>query len=61
MGAFVVIRHARAAEIAEALGDPGIKVDARAHYLRLTPDILTRPAEITDAAAAVARACRAFG
>ena len=61
MGAFVVIRHARAAELAEALGNAGIKVDARAQYLRLTPDILTRPAEITDAAAAVARACRALG
>lgn len=58
MGAFVVIRHARAADLAEALGNSGIKVDARAQYLRLTPDILTRPAEITDAAAAVARACR---
>ena len=42
-------------------GNFGIKVDARAQYLRLTPDILTRPAEITDAAAAVARACRALG
>ena len=61
MGAFVVIRHGHAAEIAEGLGNSGIKVDARAQYLRLTPDLLTRHAEITDAAAAVARACRAVG
>lgn len=59
MGAFVVIRHARAADIAGALGHCGIKVDARAHYLRLTPDILTRAAEISEAAAAVAKAVRA--
>ena len=58
MGAFVVIRRARAASIAEALGDCGIKVDARAQYLRLTPDILTRPAEVAEAAAAVAKALR---
>ena len=60
MGAFVVIRHARAADIAGALGYCGIKVDARAQYLRLTPDILTRAAEISEAAAPVAKAVRAL-
>jgi len=58
MGAFVVIRHTRAADLAEALGDLGIKVDARAQYLRLTPDILTRPAELVEAAVAAAKALR---
>ncbi len=58
MGAFAVVRHPRAANIAEALGDCGIQVDARAQYLRLTPDILTRPAEVVEAAAAVATVLR---
>lgn len=59
MGAFVVIRHVRAAGIAAALGSGGIGCDARAQYLRLTPDILTRPGELADAASAVAQALRA--
>lgn len=46
MGAFVVVRHERAGDIAAALGRRGITGDARGHYLRLTPDILTRPAEL---------------
>jgi kynureninase len=60
MGAFVVIRHVRASAIAEALGQVGIKGDARAQYLRLTPDILTRPVEIDATAPAVAAALRAM-
>lgn len=55
-GAFVVIRHPRAADIARELGRRGVDGDARAHYLRLTPDILTRPEDIESAASAVAAA-----
>ncbi len=55
-GAFVVVRHPRAADIAQWLARNGVDCDARAHYLRLTPDILTRPEEIEAAASAVSAA-----
>lgn len=61
MGAFVVIRQARASAIAGALAQVDIKCDARAQYLRLTPDILTRPEEIEITAPAVAVALRTVG
>lgn len=55
-GAFVVVRHPQARELAQDLGRRGVDCDARAHYLRLTPDLLTRPEELTVAASAVALA-----
>ena len=61
MGAFVVIRHARAGDIATALGHAGIKCDARGPYLRLTPDILTRPVEIETVAPILAATLREIG
>ena len=56
MGAFVVLRHQRAGQLAAAISAAGVKCDARAQYLRLTPDVLTRPDEITIAATVVATA-----
>lgn len=55
MGAFAVLRHPRAGELAAALAQRGIEGDARGPYLRLCPDILTRPAEIEAAAVALAQ------
>ena len=54
MGAFVVLRHERAAEFAAAISAAGVQCDARAQYVRLTPDLLTRPEEIVTAAQTVA-------
>ena len=58
MGAFVVLRHERAGELAAAIGNAGVKCDARAHYVRLTPDLLTRPDEIAIAATTAAAALK---
>ena len=54
MGAFVVIRHSRASELAAAICTAGVQCDARSQCLRLTPDVLTHAAEIEIAARAVA-------
>lgn len=55
MGAFVVIRHDNASAVAHQLAELGIKCDARARYLRLTPDILTRSEELDAVVPAVAK------
>jgi kynureninase len=49
-GAFVVIEHERANEIANALRCQGIIVDARRRYLRFCPDVLTTDDELVRAA-----------
>ena len=49
-GAFIVIEHARATAIAEALRAEGIVVDARGRYLRFCPDCLTTRDELARAA-----------
>ena len=56
MGAFVVIRHARAGELAQQLGRRGVDCDARGAFLRLTPDLLTRSEELAQAASIMAQA-----
>ncbi|HEY2815599.1 MAG TPA: aminotransferase class V-fold PLP-dependent enzyme [Casimicrobiaceae bacterium] len=53
-GAFVVVEHPRAVEVADGLRQLGIVVDARGRYLRWCPDCLTTDDELvrsTDAAA----------
>ncbi len=49
-GAFVVIEHERANEIATALRREGIIADARGRYLRFCPDLLTTDDELVRAA-----------
>ena len=53
-GAFVVVDHERAANVAEALCRQGIVVDARGRYLRFCPDCLTTDEELVRAAEAAA-------
>ena len=54
-GAFIVVPHAHATDVAKALRRRGVVGDARGSYLRLCPDILTTGAELERAAAEVAR------
>jgi kynureninase len=54
-GAFVVVTHPRAAEVALALRGQGIVTDARGRYLRFCPDVLTTDDELVRAAEAAAR------
>lgn len=49
-GAFLTLRHARAADLASELGLHGVRVDARGDYLRLCPDILNPDEELVEAA-----------
>jgi kynureninase len=49
-GAFIVIEHERANEIASALRRQSIVADARGRYLRFCPDILTADDELVRAA-----------
>jgi kynureninase len=53
-GAFVVIEHARATDVAQALRARGIVVDARGRHLRFCPDCLTTDDELIRAAEAAA-------
>jgi kynureninase len=55
-GAFVVVRRDDADALAERMGAQGIDVDARGHYLRLCPDILTTDGELVRAAEVLAGA-----
>jgi kynureninase len=48
-GAFIVIEHERASEIASALRRQGIVADARGRYLRFCPDLLTTDDELVRA------------
>jgi kynureninase len=52
-GAFVVIRHPQARELAAALGERGVVTDARDEWWRFCPDLLTTDAELAAAAAEV--------
>lgn len=52
-GAFLVVRHAKAVLLAEALREQKILVNARGNCLRLCPDCLTRQDELLQAAEAV--------
>jgi kynureninase len=54
-GAFVVVTHSRAAEVAESLRGQGIVTDARGRYLRFCPDVLTTDDELVQAAETAAR------
>lgn len=60
-GAFVVVRHPGAAQLAAALGNAGIDADARGGWLRLCPDVLTTEEEMVRAAEALAAALGAGG
>jgi kynureninase len=57
-GAFLVVAHERATDIADELRRRGVVTDARGRYLRLCPDILTTVADLERAAFEVAAASR---
>lgn len=59
-GAFVTVRHARAADVSKALHAEGVNTDARSGYLRLCPDILNTEAELHLAAERLAEVLKAF-
>ncbi len=52
-GAFVTVRHERATDVARALSERRINVDARGDMLRLCPDILNTKDELARAARAL--------
>ncbi|MGQ0510414.1 MAG: aminotransferase class V-fold PLP-dependent enzyme [Betaproteobacteria bacterium] len=52
-GAYLTVRHERAAAIAEELMRRGVKSDARGEYLRLCPDVLNPDEELQAAAQVV--------
>jgi kynureninase len=52
-GAFVVVEHERAAQLAERLRKCDVIVDARGRWLRLCPDVLNTSDELARAASAV--------
>jgi kynureninase len=60
-GAFLVVRHTKAALLAEALREQQIMVNARGECLRLCPDCLTRQAELLQAAAALGKLMHEIG
>jgi kynureninase len=60
-GAFVVVGHAEADQLADMLAAQGVIVDARGERLRIGPDIVTRDAELCACAEALAKSCRALG
>jgi kynureninase len=49
-GAFVVVRHPQAPDVAARLAADGVIADARGAWLRLCPDVLTTDAELVAAA-----------
>jgi kynureninase len=53
-GAFLIVVDEQAEAWADALADRGVVTDARGHYLRLCPDLLTTEVEIAAAADALA-------
>lgn len=55
-GAFLTVRHAQAAKLAEDLKRRGIRTDARGEYLRLCPDYLNSYAELERGAQAIREA-----
>jgi kynureninase len=55
-GAFLTVRHPQAMALAAAMKARGVRADARAQYLRLCPDALTRDAEMQRVAEVVAQA-----
>ena len=57
-GAFVVVTHPRAVELAERLRTQGIVTDARGPYLRLCPDILTTDEELERASKTLGQVMR---
>jgi kynureninase len=57
-GAFVVVESPHAARWCAALAARGIVTDARGHYLRLCPDVVTRDAELARAAAVLGEIAR---
>ena len=59
-GAFVIVTHPRAANIADALRRDGIATDARGTYVRLCPDVLTTETELVQATSALAAAVSRF-
>jgi len=59
-GAFLIVRHPRAAELAAGLEAAGVHVDARGEYLRLCPDILNPDEELVAAAARLCEAIRSL-
>jgi len=60
-GAFLVVRHAKAALLAEALREQQIAVNARGECLRLCPDCLTRQEELLRTAAALGKLMHEIG
>ena len=59
-GAFACVVDARAEGWSSALRAQGVVTDARGHYLRLCPDVLTTDAELVRAADALAALTRAL-
>ncbi len=59
-GAFLIVRHERAGDLASAMDARGVHVDARGKYLRLCPDILNPEAELEAAARHLGDALRAL-
>ncbi|MEO5763934.1 MAG: aminotransferase class V-fold PLP-dependent enzyme [Casimicrobiaceae bacterium] len=57
-GAFVVVAHPRAGELADALRAQGIVTDARGALLRLCPDLLTADEDLQRAARTLAALMR---
>jgi kynureninase len=55
-GAFLVVRHPQAMPLAQQMKSLGVRADARAEYLRLCPDVLTRDAEMRRVAEVVVQA-----
>jgi kynureninase len=60
-GAFLVVRHARAGLLAEALREQKIVVNARGECLRLCPDCLTRQDELLQTASVLGSLIREIG
>uniref|UniRef100_A0A7V4XRI3 Aminotransferase class V-fold PLP-dependent enzyme n=1 Tax=Acidobacterium capsulatum TaxID=33075 RepID=A0A7V4XRI3_9BACT len=60
-GAFLVVRHAKAALLAEALREQQIMVNARGECLRLCPDCLTRQEELLHTAATLGKLMHEIG
>jgi kynureninase len=52
-GAFVTVQRKDAKQLAEALENQGIKIDARGEYLRICPDMLNPRSELERAARAL--------
>jgi len=60
-GAFVTVKHPRAAELSGALAKRGVNSDARSDMLRLCPDLLNTEDELARAARALTEAAAALG